>query len=260
MDMKNINFGVDGDSITAGNQWSKHVFERLGFATHCNVAVGSAVWYKRTFTVGGKSVTTQDYDAPDFAGISDGWLETDDINELQKRANNCAVVHIARYLSFVKKGAAPKPDVFAFAMGTNDEADKLGDAEKALTGKSLENNENIDLFTEAGAMRHCIQTIAENFPDARLFVLTPIQSADPVHNAKIERQINEVFIKVAGAFGARIVDCFHNCGISEKFEVKDGEGRYLIDGLHPKANGQALQGAFAAAEIGSHLYFADPSR
>ncbi|MBQ9384322.1 MAG: hypothetical protein IJT87_08800 [Ruminiclostridium sp.] len=249
-----MNFGVDGDSITAGEQWSWHVYKRLGFATHYNVAVGSAVWYKRTITCSAGNVTTQDYNDPAFAGISDGWLETDDKEELQRRANNCAVVHIQRFMNDVKNGIAPKPDVFAFAMGTNDEADKLGDPEKALEGKSLENNPNIDLFTEAGAMRWCIQTIAENFPDARIFVLTPIQAADPNHNAKIEKQISEVFLKVTGAMSVRLVDCFHSSGICEKFEVEGGEGRYLRDGLHPKPNGQELEGRFAAAEIRNHLY------
>ena len=72
MDFGKINFSVDGDSITAGNQWSWHVFNELGFASHHNVAVGSSVWYKRTVEVGDTSVTTQDYGSPDFAGISDG--------------------------------------------------------------------------------------------------------------------------------------------------------------------------------------------
>ena len=58
MDFGKINFGVDGDSITAGNQWSWHVFNELGFASHHNVAVGSSVWYKRTVEGGGTSVTT----------------------------------------------------------------------------------------------------------------------------------------------------------------------------------------------------------
>lgn len=244
-----MNFGVDGDSITAGNQWSWHVYNKLKFASHHNVAVGSAVWYKRTLTCPGGSVTTQDYDDPDFAGISDGWLETDDKEELQKRANNCAVVHIQRFLADVRSGAAPKPDVFAFAMGTNDDIDCLGDPEKALRGKSLTDNPDINLFTEAGAMRWCIQTIAENFPDAQIFVLTPIQAADPKHNAKIEKQIAQVFTRVAGAMSVRLIDCFHNSGICEKFEVEGGEGRYLRDGLHPKENGQALEGSFAAAEL-----------
>ncbi len=254
MDYSKLDFGVDGDSITAGEQWSYHVFKRLGFASHHNVAIGSAVWYKRTLTCSAGSVTTQDYNDPDFAGFSDGWLETDDPDELQKRANNCAVVHIQRFLADVKSGVAQKPDVFAFAMGTNDDIHFLGDADRALTGKSLENNENINLFTEAGAMRWCIQTIAENFPDARIFVLTPLQTGNPEHNAKIEKQISQIFTKVAGAMSVRLVDCFHNSGICEKFELKDAEGRYLRDGLHPKENGQALEGAFAAAEIGNHLF------
>ena len=257
MDFSSLEFGVDGDSITAGEQWSYHVFRRLGFASHHNVAVGSAVWYKRTIKTPSGSVTTQDYDSPDFAGISGGWLETDDPVELQMRANNCAVVHIQHFLADVRNGIAPKPDVFAFAMGTNDDINALGDPEKALRGKSLENNKDIDLFTEAGAMRWCIQTIAENFPDARIFVLTPIQTATPEHNAKIETQITKIFRPVTGAMSVRLIDCFHESGICEKFEVIGGEGRYLRDGLHPMENGQALEGAFAANEIRNHLFYAE---
>lgn len=254
MEFKEMDLAVDGDSITAGEQWSAHVYRKLGFASHYNVAVGSSVWYKRTITTASGSVTTQDYDASDFAGISDGWLETDDLAELQMRANNCAVVHVQHFLSDVKKGVTKRPDVFAFAMGTNDEADKLGDAEKALRGKELDGNADIDLFTEAGAMRWCIQTISENFPDARIFVLTPIQAADPAHNAKIERQISEVFTKITGGMSVQLIDCFHDAGICEKFEVVGGEGRYLRDGLHPKENGQELEGSFVAAQIKNKIF------
>lgn len=255
MDFSKLNFGVDGDSITQHKQWSYHVFNNLGMATHHNVAVGSAVWYKRTVTVNGKSITTQNYTDPDFAGISDGWEPTDDENELQKRMNNCAVVHIQRFIEEVKSGEHPVPDVFAFAMGTNDDINCLGNAKTALIGKSLENNPNIDLFTEAGAMRWCIQKIMEEYPLARVFVLTPLQTANPEHNEKIRTQIKTVMRKIAGAMGAQIIDCFHESGICEKFEVIDGEGRYLRDGLHPKENGQMLQGAYATKEIRNNLFF-----
>ena len=67
MDFSKLNFGVDGDSITAGEQWSYHVYKELGMASHHNVAVGSSVWYKRTIAYSGGSVTTQDYTSPDFA-------------------------------------------------------------------------------------------------------------------------------------------------------------------------------------------------
>lgn len=254
MDFSKLNFGVDGDSITAWHQWSWHVFNELGMASHHNVAVGSAVWYKRTLTCSAGSVTTQDYNDPDFAGISDGWEETDDINELQKRANNCAVVHIQRYLSDVKNGTAPVPDIFAFAMGTNDSIHCLGNADTALKGKSLENNPDIDLFTEAGAMRWCLQTIMEAYPLARVFVLTPIQTAMPDHNQKIELQIETVMKKIAGAMNAQVIDCFHNCGICEKFEVEGGTGKYLRDGLHPDVPGQTLEGRYAAKEIRNNMF------
>ncbi len=254
MDFSKLNFGVDGDSITAGNQWSWHVFNNLGMANHHNVAVGSAVWYKRTIISGNQSVTTQNYDDPDFAGISDGWEPTDDLNELQKRANNCAVVHIQKFISEVKSGEYPVPDVFAFAMGTNDSVHCLGDAETALTGKWLGGNEDVNLFTEAGAMRWCIQRIMEEFPDVRIFVLTPLQTAKPEHNRKTEIQIETVMKKIAGAMGAQVIDCFHNCGICEKFEMIDGEGRYLADGLHPKDNGRALEGAYVSKEIRNNMF------
>ncbi|MGN0666931.1 MAG: GDSL-type esterase/lipase family protein [Huintestinicola sp.] len=254
MDFSKLNFGVDGDSITAGQQWSWHVFNNLGLASHYNVGVGSAVWYKRTITCAAGSVTTQDYNAPDFAGISEGWEPTEDINELQKRANNCAVVHIQKFITDIANGAAPVPDIFAFAMGTNDDINCLGDADKALTGKELEGNENIDLFTEAGAMRWCIQRIMEEYPKTRVFVLTPIQTATPEHNAKIEKIINDNMLKIAGAMNAQIVDCFHNCGICEKFEVIGGPGKYLRDGLHPDVPGQTLEGAYASKEIRNNMF------
>ena len=248
-----LNFGVDGDSITAGGQWAQYVYEKLGMASFHNVAVGSAVWYKRRFEHSTGTIVTQDWGGKDFAGISDGWLPTEDASELQKRANNCAVVHIQRFISDVKSGKAAAPDIFAFAMGTNDAEDCFGDPEKALKGKSLE-EADVDLFTEAGAMRWCIQRIYEEFPDVRIFVLTPIQAADPLHNAKTEKQINDIFKRVCGAMSVQLIDCFHNSGICEKFEVLNSEGKYLKDGLHPKENGQCLQGAFAAKEIRGNMF------
>ena len=248
-----LNFGVDGDSITAGQQWSYHVFNMLGMKSHHNVAVGSAVWYKRTIECGGETVTTQDYSDSDFAGISGGWEPTDDAHEMLMRTNNCAVVHIQKFLAEVESGEYPAPDIFAFAMGTNDLEEYFGDAEKALTGKSLENNENIDLFTEAGAMRWCIQTILEHFPACRVFVLTPLQTAMHDHNEKTINQLG-IMRRICEGMSVQMIDCFANSGISEMFENEGAEGRYLIDGLHPKDNGRELQGAYAAKEIRNNYF------
>lgn len=253
MDFSKLNFGVDGDSITAGQQWSYHVYKQLGMASHHNVAVGSAVWYKRTVECGGKAITTQDYNDPDFAGISGGWEPTDDQDEIQKRMNNCAVVHTQRFIEEVKSGEYPVPDIFAFALGTNDAQEAMGDAGKALSGKKLEDNTDVDLFTEAGAVRWCIQRIMEEYPLCRVFVLTPLQTATPEHNDKTRKCI-EILKDVAGGMSAQVIDCFNNCGICEKFENIGGEGKYLRDGLHPGEEGQKLQGSFAAKEIRNNMF------
>ena len=79
-DFSKLNFGCDGNSITAGEQWSKTVVDKLGFATHHNVAVGSATWACHP--------DTQDYGSEAFAGISGGWQVTEDKHELQMRHNN----------------------------------------------------------------------------------------------------------------------------------------------------------------------------
>ena len=134
-DFSHCHLGVDGDSITQGSQWSAVVSRILGVASHHNVGVGSAVWYKRTLETGGGSVTTQNFTDPDFAGISDGWLPTDDPVELQKRANNCAVVHVQKFIEEVRLHQYAAPDIFMFAMGTNDAEDCLGSSEKALEAR-----------------------------------------------------------------------------------------------------------------------------
>ncbi|MGN1417270.1 MAG: SGNH/GDSL hydrolase family protein [Oscillospiraceae bacterium] len=249
-DFSKLNLGVDGDSITAGEQWSYHVYKDLGFASHHNVAVGSSVWYKRKFTKNGVTVETQDYNSPDFAGISDGWEPTDDMDEMQKRMNNCAVVHIQKFIAEVKSGAYPAPDVFVFAMGTNDEAQFIGNAEFALEGKDADIN---NTYTEAGAMRWCIQTIMTEYPTARVFVCSPIQTGMPNHNRKVEYSI-ENMKKICGGMAVQFIDCFHNSGICEKFEIEGGTGRYLKDGLHPDVPGQTLEGKYIGKEIRNNMF------
>ena len=247
---KELNLGVSGDSITQGNQWSYHVYRALNMKSHHNAAVGSSVWYKRSVECGGRMITTQEYGSPDFAGISSGWEPTEDAEELQKRMNNCAVVHIKKFLAEVESGEYPAPDVFVFAYGTNDAAEFIGSAEAALEGKSAD---SADLFTVTGAMRWCIQTIKENFPECRVFVMTPLQTGSPAHNAK-NRVIIENMKTICRELSVKTIDCYGGCGICEKLEIEGGDGRYLLDGLHPKGNGQLLQGKFVANEICNNYF------
>jgi len=234
-----MHFGCDGNSITAGEQWSKTVVEQLGFASHHNVAVGSATW--------GCHADTQEYGSETFSGISGGWLPTEDAAEMQKRHNNTSKVHVQKFIAEVDAGLYPKPDVFVFAMGTNDI--NLGSAEEALKGKSLA---DVDVTTMAGGARWSIQTIIERFPDCRVFVCTPIQTSDTVHNEVNLKKI-AILREICRSLSVQLIDCYSECGITEKLENGHGQ-RYLRDGLHPAEKGQQLMGRYIAKEIRNNFF------
>lgn len=246
-DMTKLNFGVDGDSITAGNQWSYYVTQYLGFANHHNVGVGSATWACKKQNLGDVTYQTQEYDAEDFAGISSGWESTTDPVEIQKRCNNCAKVHVQKFIDEVTKGTYPEPDVFAFAMGTND-SDKTAADDAIATGTNYPSGDM--LFTLAGAMKWCIQKIHETYPNCKIFILLPIQRYAGGNENNLQKI--EIMKNIAKAFSVEVIDMYSNCGISSMLET--GTGPYLRDGLHPNVDGQKLMGKYAASRIREYIY------
>lgn len=239
-DFSKLNFGCDGNSITAGEQWSKTVVDLLGFATHHNVAVGSATWACHP--------DTQDYGSQGFAGISGGWQPTEDKTELQMRHNNVAKVHIQKFIAEVENGTYPVPDVFVFSMGTNDR--NLGSAAEALKGKTLD---EVDVTTMAGGARWAIQTILEKYPKCRVFVCTPIQTGSVEHNEQNLKKI-AILRELCQVLSVQLIDCYGESGICEKFEEPSSRGRYLRDGLHPDVEGQVLMGRYIAKEIRNNFF------
>lgn len=240
IDFSKLNFGCDGSSTTSGNQWSKTVVDLLGFATHHNVAVGSA-----TFAC---YPDTQDYGSKEFAGVSGGWKPTTDEKELQMRHNNVSKVHIQKFISEVEDGLYPAPDVFVFAMGSNDT--KLEGVTEALAARSLD---DVDVTTLAGGARWAIQTILERFPKCCVFVWLPIQTGDREKNAMHQKR-NEVLHRVSRALSVQVIDCYGESGISEIFETPRSRGRYLKDGVHPDIEGQQLIGRYIAKEIRNNFF------
>lgn len=248
-DFTKLNLGVDGDSITAGNQWSYYATQYLGFANHHNVAVGSARFGDRTQVYGGVTYVTQNYDDADFAGISSGWQPTTDPVEIQKRCNNCARVHVQKFISEVTAGTYPVPDIFVFAMGTNDET--IGTIEDALNGKDANDLSAEVRRTMAGGARWAIQKIIETYPNCRVYVSAPIQRADETKNEK-GLQKTDILRGICNGLSVGFFNTFGECGITEKLET--GTGIYLRDGLHPDKEGQKLMGRYLAKEIRNNYF------
>ena len=248
-DFTKLNLGVDGDSIMAGNQWSYYATQYLGLANHHNVAVGSATFSDRTQTYEGVTYVTQNYDDPDFAGISGGWQPTTDPVEIQKRCNNCARVHVQKFISEVTAGTYPVPDIFVFAMGTNDST--IGTVADALNGKDPDALSAAVRQTMVGGARWAIQKIITTYPNCRVYISAPIQRADATANAKgLEKSI--ALKEISNSLSVGYFNTFGECGITEK--VESGTAPYLSDGLHPNAAGQQLMGKYLAKEIRNNYF------
>lgn len=248
-DFTKLNLGVDGDSITAGNQWSYYATQYLGFANHHNVAVGSATFSDRTQMYDGVTYVTQNYDDPDFAGISGDWQPTTDPVEIQKRCNNCARVHVQKFISEVTAGTYPVPDIFVFAMGTNDST--IGTVADALNGKDPDALSAAVRQTMVGGARWAIQKIITTYPNCRVYISAPIQRTDATANAKgLEKSI--ALKEISNSLSVGYFNTFGECGITEK--VESGTAPYLSDGLHPNAAGQQLMGKYLAKEIRNNYF------
>lgn len=248
-DFTKLNLGVDGDSITAGNQWSYYATQYLGFANHHNVAVGSATFSDRTQMYDGVTYVTQNYDDPDFAGISGDWQPTTDPVEIQKRCNNCARVHVQKFISEVTAGTYPVPDIFVFAMGTNDST--IGTVADALNGKDPDALSTAVRQTMVGGARWAIQKIITTYPNCRVYISAPIQRADAVANAKgLEKSI--ALKEISNSLSVGYFNTFGECGITEK--VESGTAPYLSDGLHSNTAGQQLMGKYLAKEIRNNYF------
>jgi hypothetical protein len=192
--------------------------------------------------VAGQTIWTQNYYDADFAGISSVAPTGENVLEHQRRINNCAVVHIQKYFTELNKKTTSKPDVIIFSYGTNDELYDytLGNAEDALQGEDLS---KVNVFTMAGALRWCIDTLRMEIPDAKIYVALPLQSArDGKNDGNLIKM--EIIRKICDAKSVPYFDCFHESGIT-----LENHTTYLGDGLHPNEAGKIVHGEYIIKKL-----------
>lgn len=246
-------FGVAGDSITAGNQWSYYMCEDLG-STQNNVAVGGACWSYRSISniEGTETIKPQHYTDDNFVGFG---FSSETNEDRQKLVNNNACVHVEKYIAEFDKGNYQYPDAFIFAYGTN--YDLVGTEEQIdlvmgytddINSSDYEANYKPEM---CGAMRWCIQTIKKKFPRCQVFISLPIQRADYQYNKNTLYPKIKLMKEMAIQMGCKIIDQYSGSGITSAIE--NGTSPYLIDGLHPNSTGARFMGAFATKNILSQM-------
>lgn len=147
-------------------------------------------------------------------------------------------------------------DAIIIALGTNDWGNSatsgggsvvLGTAAAALA----KDYGSLDLSIAMDGMRQGLQRLRNSFPDATIFVLTPIQRGDFTYSA-MRAWVDDMKV-MAGAFGAELIDQFSESGIVYFFETVDGSGVDLTDRMHPRPSGMLKQSDLIAPRLARRL-------
>ena len=133
-------------------------------------------------------------------------------------------------------------DIIILALGTNDVGQSvIGDYSSAMS-KSVNSLDRTELYQ---AIRYAMYTLKKKYPNAKAYVVTPIQRAD-----REPHEATSNAIKVMGnRYGFTVIDAEYESGIIRDNEVVNGAGTYLKDGLHTNEEGRTLLGRFICNAI-----------
>ena len=112
----------------------------------------------------------------------------------------------------------------------------------------------IDRTKFGGAMRFCVESLMTLYPNAKIHLLCPFQSATTagVNSSFVQSNGKAKFIcKIAERMGLNAIRT-DKCGIYGAFET-NGNGKYLSDGLHQNEKGSKLIANYVATEVASEF-------
>ena len=251
-----------GDSITTESYYIPKLRQILQPSKYYNLAVASATWADRS--------NTTNYDGnPQFQGDQSQNVLG---NQVQKIINNPEIYDVA-------------PDIIIISASTNDgtpiSSDKTDYEMRVEIDSHFNENQTTpiqvteptfddsDTYKEhrrtiAGAMRYCVLKLQSMYPDARIYILTPIQgSYNPNKDYVTAQEVKQRYLtEVAKHLAVPVIHVGEECGINRDFEYggtywneewatsgHPKNGRDLIDGLHPNESGSWKMAKYIARNI-----------
>lgn len=261
-DVKGCVFMSLGDSITTESYYIPKLRQILQPSKYYNLAVASATWADRSNT------TSYDGD-PQFQGDQSQNVLG---NQVQKIINNPETYNVA-------------PDIIVISASTNDgtpiSVDKTDYEMRVEIDSHFNENsttpievteptfDDSDTYmshrkTIAGAMRYCVLKLQSMYPNARIYILTPIQgSYNPNKDYVTAQEVKQRYLtEVAKHLAVPVIHVGEECGINRDFEYggtywneewatseHPKNGRDLIDGLHPNESGSWKIAKYVARRI-----------
>jgi lysophospholipase L1-like esterase len=218
-----------GDSMNVNESldigWQYHAFPILKPSSTVNVAVASATWTDEPTTV---------YDG-NPTGTSNNVIG----NQVQK---------------IINQAYAP-PDIIIIFAGTNDVLAKVNLTDEQINAEFFEGTTKVDLVNAdrtnfAGAMRYSIETLRNTYPNAQIFICTPLQKANTEVDKYIEiKAKNDLMKKIAARLSVPVIDIMSETGVYGQNAIMSTSTLDHRDGLHLTAVGAKKVGQYIARKI-----------
>lgn len=235
-----------GDSITAINEnesmwdrsWRKYYKEIMNPSQLSNTAVSGATWRDKTGTI---------YDGNPVINGSDGNKNNVIGNQIEKilrgkDTTHPKYVHVPEFDDF---------DIIIIACGTNDENNTIPtDAEiesQFHNGSTpISNLSLLDRKTWAGAIRYSVDQLRRIYPNAQIFLSTPIQKTGNSYSDIINK--NAIIKKIGKRLSVPVIDSIE-CGVYDMSCPSLGQEGDYHDGLHLSPQGAKKLGVYIANYI-----------
>lgn len=225
-----------GDSITQlgrdARGWPGMFHAMVNGMSYVNTAVVGARWCDYEDTVlDGNPTSTND----------SGNTISNQVEKISrgKDVSNPNYSHVAEYDNF---------DTIIIAAGTNDVNTVEGfDTQFFVNGSAVQTNA-LDRMTWCGAIRYAYDKLRGMYPNADIFVCTPIQGYESTRAYDSINTKRDLIKRVCDRISDVVVIDTFLCGIFGVYEAQNNQGRDLIDGLHPNQSGAQKIARYNARE------------
>ncbi|TQR48518.1 SGNH/GDSL hydrolase family protein [Bacillus cereus] len=223
-----------GDSITAigidDRGWPKYFTQIIKNSTYRNVAVSGATWCDKPGTI---------YDGNPVINGPDNNVNNVIGNQIQKIINN-------NYEA---------PELIMIACGTNDEDVTSYTMTDAQIEMEFYNNGavvpllNANRKNFAGAIRYAVEKLRDLYPNAQIFLCTPLQRySDNTSSYPIIKTKGDLIKKIGQRLSVPVIDSMES-GVYGLYAVNGKQTLDYNDGLHLSAIGARKVGEYNARKI-----------
>lgn len=222
------NTSIGGDSCNKERGWSKWFKEAYAPKTCISYARSGATWTNNALTK--KNIEEN------VAKLSD---------------NNVIYNQVSRFMEAYKSGKQPEPSLIIIACGTNDawfesQRPEIYSMNAAKAFKSslhdLMMKKVHQVTSLAESVRYNCEILRESFPDARIVLLTPLQSTH-AGEAKIKK-VGDVIEDCGKRLGVTVIRQDEVCCV--KFVEERIKKHYTTDGTHTSVLGAQKNGELIA--------------